>query len=125
MRTLAKQGEGQAGGGARGLGSLHRSKPSVGMALNPCFRNEVLEFGLLHVWQESQNVVQIFLGVDAPAAAAFDDGIEDCALPTGIWMTNEEKILFADGSWSDRVFDQVMPTAGLCRVADSSSAFSA
>ena len=78
MRTRVNRSEtGDAAGSVAELVSLYRSKSSLGMALDPLLWNKVLQFGLLHVGQECQNVLQILLSIDSPAAAAFDDGIED------------------------------------------------
>ncbi len=64
MRTRVNGSEtGHAAGSVAELTSLHRNKAGLGMALDPLLWNKVLQFGLFHVRQESQNVLQILLGM--------------------------------------------------------------
>ena len=63
-----------------------------------------------------EDVGEVFLGVDAASPATDDQRVDDRAAPTGVGVPNEEPATATDGGTTDRVFDEIMPTAGLCRV---------
>ena len=91
----------------------------------PVAGQEVGDLGNVHRGQPAQDVGEVFLGVDPATAATDDQGVDDGTAPTRVGMPDEEPPATANCRNADRVFDQVMPTAGLCRVADSIHAFSA
>ena len=47
-----------------------------------------------HAGQAGEHVREVFLGIDAQAAAVFDDGIEDGALLSGLLITSRRWICY-------------------------------
>ena len=56
-------------------------------------------------WQAAQDVRQVFMRVDAMAAAASEDRINDRAVPSRIRMTDEKKVFLAQGRWPNGILD--------------------
>ena len=65
--------------------------------------------------QAGEHVREVFLGIDAQAAAVFDDGVEDGALLTGHLISDEQPVFCTKFGRADRVFDEIMPPPDLCR----------
>ena len=99
--------------------------PGVEAVFLPVFREEAVDLGVLHGRHPGKDVGEVFLGVDLSPAAALDNGVNHRTAPPSLGVPDEEPSLLADAAWANRIFDQIMPTAELCRVADSISAFSA
>lgn len=70
-----------------------------------------------HQGQAPEDIGEIFLRVDAEAAATLNDGVDDGGAPSRIRMPDEEPSLLPDGRRAYVVFTPVMPPPGLCRVA--------
>lgn len=63
---------------------------------------------VFHHGQAGEDVVQVGVGIDAPAAAAFDDGVDDGSALACSGFANEEPVLFSHRGWADGVFDEVV-----------------
>ena len=61
-----------------------------------------------HPGQPGQHVLEIGVGIEVPAAAGFNDGVNDGAAFSGISLAHKEPVLLADGRGPDGVFDQVV-----------------
>jgi len=61
-----------------------------------------------HAGQAGENVGEVFLGVDAQAAAVFHDGVEDGAFLTGFFIAEEQPVLGTKFGRTDRVFHEVV-----------------
>ena len=61
-----------------------------------------------HVGQAGEDVGEIFLGVDAEAAAVFDDGVEDGAFFAGFLVAEEQPVFGSELGGADGVFDEVV-----------------
>jgi hypothetical protein len=61
-----------------------------------------------HAGQAGENVGEVFLGVDAQAAAVFHDCVEDGALLTGLLVAEEQPVLRSKFGRADRVFHEVV-----------------
>ncbi len=61
-----------------------------------------------HPWQSREHIPKVGVWIDSATTATFDDGVDDGAAFSGLGLSDEEPILFSDGRWSDRVFDQVV-----------------
>ena len=55
-----------------------------------------MDLVVLHRGEALQNIGEVILRIDAPAAATLDDRINDSAAPTGIGMTDEEPAAASD-----------------------------
>lgn len=55
-----------------------------------------------------EDVPEVGIGIEATAAAAFDDGVEDGAAVARGVRPDEEPVLFAQGGGPDRIFDEVV-----------------
>jgi len=75
--------------------------------------------------EAGEQIAEVFPGIDAAAATTDDEGVEGGAAPTGVGMPQEQPVLFAQAGGPERILGQVMPTAGLCRVAGCTPGFSA
>ena len=60
-----------------------------------------------HRGQTAERIGQVFLRVDAKAAAALDEGIDHGATPTRVRVPDKEPAALADRRRSHVVFDQV------------------
>jgi len=74
----------------------------------PGFWNNVFDLTIGHGWQARQNVIQIGVGFDAMAPAAFNDRVDDRTALTGIGSTEKQPIFLSKSSWPDRILDQVI-----------------
>ena len=63
---------------------------------------------IFHGGQAAQHVGQVILRVDTAAAATLDDGVDDCATPTGVGMADEEPALATHHRRSHVVFHVVV-----------------
>jgi hypothetical protein len=72
--------------------------------LGPGLRGDVLDLPVGQVREAGEHVAEVGVGIDPPAAAAFDDRIEDGSALAGLGLADEEPILFADGRGADGVF---------------------
>ena len=61
-----------------------------------------------HAGQAGEHIGEVFLGIDAQAAAVFHDGVEDGALPTGLLIANEQLVFGSEFDRTDRVFDEII-----------------
>src|SRR5206468_3198572 len=61
-----------------------------------------------HIGQASQHVFEIGVGINAPATAGFDDGVNNCSALAGIRVAHEEPVLFSKGSRTNGIFHQVV-----------------
>src|SRR5215207_9941336 len=61
-----------------------------------------------HARQARERLAQVGQRIDAAAAAAFHDGVEDGSAFTGIGGADEQPVLLADGGGPDRVFHPVV-----------------
>ena len=61
-----------------------------------------------HAGQAGENVGEVFLGVDAQAAAVFHDGVEDGAFLAGLLVAEEQPVLSSKLGRTDRVFHKVV-----------------
>jgi hypothetical protein len=61
-----------------------------------------------HFGQASQHVLKVSVGIDTPAAAAFDDGVNDGSAISGIRIAHEEPVLFSQSRRADGIFHQVV-----------------
>ena len=55
-----------------------------------------------------KHVAQVSQRIDTSAAAGFHNGVEDGRFFTGFRCPDEEEVLFSDGCWPDRIFDEVV-----------------
>ena len=60
------------------------------------------------VWQAGEEVAEVCVGIDVPAAAAFDDGINDRTALANSRFADEEPVLFSNGGWPDGIFHEVV-----------------
>lgn len=74
----------------------------------PGFGGDVFDPAGGHRGQSCEDVAEVDERVDAPAAAAFDDGVEDGSALAGFGGSYEEPVLFADGGGADGVFHEVV-----------------
>ena len=68
------------------------------------------DFGIFrqHAGQAGENVGEVFLGVDAQAAAVFYDGVEDGAFLTGFFIAEEQPVFGSELGGADGVFHKVV-----------------
>ena len=67
------------------------------LGLRPGFGREVLDLPVGRRGQPGEHVAQVGERVEAAAAAAFDDGVEDGAAFAGLGFADEEPVFLADG----------------------------
>ena len=58
--------------------------------------------------EAGEEVAEVCVGIDVPAAAAFDDGVNDRTALASSRFADEEPVLFSDGSWPNRIFHKVV-----------------
>lgn len=63
----------------------------------PGLRCDIGDLPVGHVRQAGEHVAQVSKGIKAPAAAVFDEGVNDGAALSGVGLADEEPVLFADG----------------------------
>ena len=63
--------------------------PLAASRLEPVGRGEAGGFAGQHGGQAGEHVGEVFLGIDAEAAAVFYDGVEDGAFLTGFFIAEE------------------------------------
>jgi hypothetical protein len=56
----------------------------------PLAGQELMDLLIGHRGQAAQHVGQIFLGVNTPATATLDDGVDHRTAPPGVGMADEE-----------------------------------
>ena len=78
------------------------------MALLPGIWRKIFDLCSGGGWQPREDVPKVLEGIDLPAAARFDDGVNQGAAVAGIGFPDEEPVLLADGRWTNGVFDQVV-----------------
>jgi len=78
------------------------------MFSGPGFGREVFDLPIGGGGQAREDVTQVGEGIDAAAAAAFDDGIEDGAAFPGLGLADEQPILFAEGGGANGILHQVL-----------------
>ena len=78
------------------------------MALLPGIWRKIFDLCSGGGWQPREDVPKVLEGIDLPAAARFDDGVDQGAAVAGIGFPDEEPVLLADGGGTDRVFDEVV-----------------
>ena len=69
------------------------------------------DFGALligQVWEAGENLTQVGVGIELPAAAAFDDGVDDGAALAGSGFADEEPVFLSDCRWPDGILDQII-----------------
>jgi hypothetical protein len=76
--------------------------------LRPRRRCDLGNLTVGHRRKSGEDVLEIGMGIDSPAAAARDDRVDHRTPPAGIFVSDEEPVLFAHGGRSDRVFDKVI-----------------
>ena len=76
--------------------------------LRPGFWSEVFDLPVGRGGQPGEHVAEVGEGVEATAAAAFDEGVEDGAAFAGLGVADEEPVFLADRGGADGVFDQVI-----------------
>lgn len=63
--------------------------------LGPGGRNDLGDLAVGHVGQARQDFAQVSIRFDAPAPAAFNDGVEDGAAIPGVGLADEQPVLLA------------------------------
>ena len=61
-----------------------------------------------HARQTCQNLAQVSVGINASAAAAFDEGVENGPAFSGFGFADKEPVLLAQGRRADGVFDRIL-----------------
>jgi hypothetical protein len=61
-----------------------------------------------HVGQAREHVLEVSVGINAPAPAAFNEGINDGGPFSGVGLANEEPVLLSQGRGPDGIFHQVV-----------------
>ena len=56
----------------------------------PAAGQHVLDLVVFHGGQATQHIGQVFLRIDAAAAATLNDGVDDGAAPAGVGMADEQ-----------------------------------
>ncbi len=74
-------------------------------------RGEIVAIG--HFRQASEDVAEVSKRILAVAAARDDERVDDRGALSGVGMTNEEPVLFADGRGANGVLDRVVIEFGL------------
>lgn len=74
----------------------------------PVCRQKAVDVGDFHPRQSRQYVCEILQGIDAPAAKAYEDRIDNRTAPAGIGVSYEEPSAATHGSWPYRVFDEIV-----------------
>ena len=80
----------------------------VGRLQLPVCRQKALDVAGLGRWQSGEHVRQVFQRIDAAAAAAHEDRVDDGAAPAGIRVADEEPPASSDCRRPDRVFDEIV-----------------
>ena len=88
--------------------SGHFANRLAATRLEPVGRGEACSLAGQHAGQAGEHVGEIFLGVDAQAAAVFNDGVEDGALLTGHLIADKQPVFCSKFGRTDRVFDEVV-----------------
>lgn len=105
MKEAEEESAGQTGGKA-GLGGGLCRFPVLGQQ-----DGEVV--GVFHGWEAGEQVTQVVEGGFAVAAAGEDEGVDDGGALAGLWVADEEPVLFADGGGADGVLDGVVVGFGV------------
>src|SRR6476646_11537953 len=74
----------------------------------PIAREEFGQLGLGGAGQPGEKIMEVGPGIDATAFAARDDAVNYGTPPTGIGMTNEEKVLLSNGARANGVFGEIV-----------------
>ena len=61
-----------------------------------------------HVWQAGEDIPEIGIRVQTPAAAALNDRVNDGAVFPGPSLADKEPVLFTQGGGPDGVFHQIV-----------------
>ena len=77
------------------------------MGFGPGFRGEVLDLPVGQVREAGEHVAQVGVGIEAAAAAAFDEAGEDGSALAGSGFADEEPVLLSHRGGTDGVFHQV------------------
>ena len=78
------------------------------LLFGPGFRRDFVDLVVGHVREAGEDVPQIGIGVEAAAAAALNDRVNDGAVFPGPGLADKEPVLFAQGGGPDGVFHQVV-----------------
>ena len=74
----------------------------------PRFRGDLGDLAGGHLRQAREHVAQVGLWVDAAAAAALDEGVEDGSAMAGLGLADEQPVLLPHGRGTDGVLDPVV-----------------
>ena len=91
----------------RSLCSVSRCRTQLAR-LGPGFGGDFGDLAGGHAGKACEHIAQVAERVQAAAAAAFDDGVEDVPALAGIGSSDEQPVLFAKGGGADGVFHQVV-----------------
>ena len=80
--------------------------PAAGFG--PFGRGELRDHFVGGRWQSGQDIAQVGLGVDAPAAATLDERVDDGAALPGVGVSDEQPVFLADGRGPNGVFHKVV-----------------
>ena len=61
-----------------------------------------------HSGQAGEHIGEVFLGIDAQAAAVFHDGVEDGAFLTGFFVAEEQPVFGSELGGANGVFHKVV-----------------
>ncbi len=79
-----------------------------GESLGPVLGGEFVD-GVIGISREAgEQVVKVSQGINAPAAAALQDCVEDGGFLSGFGCPDKEPVLFADGRGPDGILDQIV-----------------
>lgn len=78
------------------------------LCFGPGFRGDVFDLPVGQVREAGEDVPQVGMGIEAAAAAAFDEAVKDGSALAGFGVADEEPVLLADGGGTDGVFDPVV-----------------
>src|SRR5262245_14031597 len=60
------------------------------------------------MWQASEDVVEVSVGIDVPTTAALDDGVDDRTTLASSGFADEEPVFLSDGGWPDRILHEII-----------------
>ncbi len=66
----------------------------------PRFGGDFRDLMVGHAREASQDIAEVGVGIETPAAATFDDGVNDGAAFAGFGVADEEPVLFVMASSS-------------------------
>ena len=78
------------------------------VGLGPGFRGEVFDLPVGRGGEAGEDVAEIGVGIEAAAAAAFHDGVENGSALAGFGGAEEEPVLLVDRGGADGVFAEVI-----------------